>query len=92
MLLGERAELRTLEVEHADAAILDQHRDDKLGPGIGHQAEVARVLRHVRHEDGLLVLRRPPHEPLSELDVFRRDVLAVPSGKLHVQLLRRLVD
>ena len=62
VLLREGVELGALEVEHADAAILDQHRNDQFGSGVRDEVEVAGILRHVGDEHRLLVQRRPSDE------------------------------
>ena len=86
MLLGEGVQLRTFEIEDADAAILDQHRDDQLRARILHEIDVARVLGHVRDEHRLLVERGPADEALAELHVFRLGTLAVAHRQLHLEL------
>src|SRR5919108_2655934 len=35
VLLGERVELGTLEIEYPDASLLDEHRDHELGARVG---------------------------------------------------------
>ena len=64
--LAERVELRTLEIDHADAAVLQQQRDGELGPHVRHELDVARILRDVRHEHRLAVQRRVADEPFAE--------------------------
>ena len=69
--LRERVELRALEVEHADAAVLQQQRDDQLRPHVVHDLDVARVGVDVRHEHRFLVQRRVADQALPDLDVRR---------------------
>ena len=92
VLLGERIQLGALQIEHADAAILDEHRDHELGPRVGNEVDVARILRDVGDEHRLLVQRRPADQPLAELHVLRLGPLAVAHRQLHLELLRVLVE
>ena len=70
--LGERVELRALEIEDADAAILEQHRDRQLGPHVVDHLDVARILRDVRHEHRLAMERRVADQALAERDLRQR--------------------
>ena len=76
VFFGERVELGALQVEHTDASILDEHRDDELRSRVGNEIDVARVLRDVGHQDRLLVQCRPAHEAFSELHTL--DVASSP--------------
>ena len=55
--LAERVELRALEIEDADAAILHHQRNHQLRPRVVDDLDVARVGGHVGHEHRLLVQR-----------------------------------
>ncbi len=85
--LREAVELRTLEVEHADAAILQQHRNRQLRPHVVDDLDVARILRHVRHEHGLAMERGVPDQALAERDLRQRDLFAVLHGDFHLELV-----
>ena len=51
--LRERVELGALDIEHADAAILDEHRHDQLRPDVLDHLDVAWVLRDIGREHRL---------------------------------------
>ena len=91
--LRERRHLGALEVEHADAAILQQQRNHQLGPDVLDGVDVARILRHVVHQHRLLVERGVADEPLAELHRLERArVVAVLDRQLHLQHLARFVE
>ena len=68
MLLGEAVEHRRLEVEDADHAVLVHERHHELGAGLRHQADVARVLPHVAHQDRLAAAHRRAAQALRDRD------------------------
>ena len=84
--LAERVELRALEIEDADASILEQHRDDELRADVGDERNVARILRDVGHEQRLLVQRRVPDKAFAEVYARHLHLLAVLHGVLHLEL------
>ena len=69
--LGERIELRALEIDDADAAILDEHRDRKLRAHVGDNADVPRILRDIRHEHRFAMERSVSDNALAEADAGR---------------------
>jgi hypothetical protein len=91
VLLGERVELGALQIEHTEAAILDEHRDHELGSRVVNEIDVARILGHVGDEHGLLVQGRPSDEALTESHVLGFGALAVAHGELHFEVVGRLV-
>ena len=84
--LAERIELGALEIDHSDAAILEEHRDRKLGPDIRNELDIARVLRDVRHEHRFLVQGRVADQAFAETDARDGDLLAVLDRQLHLEL------
>ena len=90
--LVEGVELGAFEIEHADAAILQQQRNHQLRPRVVDDLDVARILRHVRHQHRLLVQRGVADQARSELDPCGRRLIAVADGDLHLELLGLLVQ
>ena len=84
--LAERVELRALEIDDADAAILDEHRDRELGAHVGHDLDVARILRDVRHEHRLAMERRVADDALAEPDARHVALLAEVQRDLDLEL------
>ena len=62
---GERRGRRALDVEDAHQMVLAHERDRELGHDAREERDVARVLRHVGHEDGLPRPGGRPHDPLA---------------------------
>ena len=84
--LAERIELRTLEIDDPDAAVLEEHRDGQLGPDVRHQFDVARILGYVGHQHRFLVQCGVADQSLAEPHPGHGDLLAVLHGELHLQL------
>ncbi len=91
MPLGEGVELRALQIEHADAAILQEQRNHQLRSRIVHDLDVARIGRDVGDVDRLLVQRRVADETDAELDARQRHFVAVADGDFHLELAGLLV-
>jgi hypothetical protein len=91
VLLGERVELGALQIEHTEAAILDEHRDHELGSRVVNEIDVARILGDVGDEHGLLVQGRPSDQALTESHVLGFGALAVTHSELHFEVVGRLV-
>ena len=90
--LRERVEFRTLEIEHADAAVFQHQRNHQLRPRRVHHLDVARVGRYVGNVDRNFVQRRVADQPLPELDVRHVDLVAVPHRDLDLQLAGPVVN
>ncbi len=84
--------ISALEVEHADAAILEQQRNHQLRPRIVHDFDISIVAGDVRYQHRLLVQRRVADQAVTDLDARDHDLVAVPNGDLHLQLLRLFVE
>ena len=82
----------TLEVEHADAAVFQQQRDDELGADVLEHFDVSRIFRHVVHDQRHFVLRGVADEPFADLDRQHVRLLAVLQRHFGLELLLRLVD
>jgi hypothetical protein len=85
VLLVERVGLGALEVEHANAAILQQQRHDQLGADAGHRGDVARILGDVRHQHHFLVQRRIADQAFADLDGLQRPRIVAEFDR-HLQL------
>ena len=85
--LAERIELRALQIDDADAAILEQERNRELGLHVRHQLDVARVARHVGDEYRFLVERGVADEPFAEAHAWDLDFLTVLDGEAHLELV-----
>ena len=85
--LRERVELGALQIDDADAAVLDQEGNRQLGAHVGNQLDVARVLRHVGDEHRLAMERRVADQPFAQTHARDRHLLAVLHGKLHLELV-----
>ena len=92
MGFGERIELWALEIENADAAVLQQQRNHELRPRIVHHLDVARVDGHVGDVDRLLVQRRVADQTGSDLHARHAHFVAVPDRDLHFELQRVFID
>ena len=92
MIFRERVELGALEVEHADAAILQEQRDDQLRLRVVDDFYVARIGRDVLHQHRLLVQRRVADEADAKLHARHQHLVAVPHRDLHLQLAGLVVD
>ena len=92
MTRGEGAELRALEIEDADAAVLDEQRDHQLRPHVVDHGDVTRVGRDVVDEHDFLVQRRVADQPAADVDRQHVRLLAVLQRHFRLQLLRRVVD
>ena len=84
---AEGIELGTLEVQHADAAVLQKERDRQLRAHIFDHLDVARIQRHVRNQDDFLVEGGVPDQTLAE--PYPRDLHPLPvlHGELDLQLV-----
>src|SRR6185312_12962449 len=78
VFLVEGIELRTLEIEDTNAAILQEQRDRQLRTAVFDHLDVARIDRDVRHEHRLLVQRRVPDDALPQLHAWQIHLVAVP--------------
>ncbi len=85
--LAEGVELRALEIDDADAAVLEQERNRQLRSHIGHQVDVPGILRHVGREHDFLVQRGIADQALAERHARHFDLLAVLDRQLHLQLV-----
>ena len=92
VLLVEAVELGRLQVEHADHAVLGDQRDHELGARLRDELEIARVLPHVRHQDGLLGERGGAAEALAERNPRLLLDDAVADGLAQDQLAALLVQ
>ena len=92
MAFRERVELGALEIEHADAAILQHQRDRQLRPRIVHQLDVAGIERHVGHVHRHLVEGGIADDAVAQLHAGNGDLVAVSHGDLHFQIARTFVD
>ena len=91
-LLLNASSVGALEVEHADASILQQQRDHQLRFGVVHHFDVARIDVHVGDQHGLAVQRGVADQSIPQLDARHRHLVAVTHGHFHLQLARLVVD
>ena len=84
--LAEGVELGTLEIDDADAAVLDEHRDRELRAHVGDDLDIARILRHIGDEHRLAMERGVADEALAELDARQIAPLAELERELDLEL------
>ena len=68
---------------------LMQHRDRQLGAHVGHELDVARILRDVGDEHRLAMQRGVADEPFAEPDARHVALLAELHGQLDLELAGR---
>ena len=86
MGLGERVELGALEIEDADAPILQQQRNRELGLCVVNHFDVTRIDRYVGDDDRLLVKRGVPDKTDAELHAREGHLVAVADCDFHLEL------
>ena len=93
MAFLERTQLWTLQIEHAEAAIPQEDRDDQLRAHVGEVAQIPTIDRRVGYQYRLLVQRGIAHQAFAELEARDRVGRAVVlDGHLHLELAGRRVE
>jgi hypothetical protein len=92
VVVVEGADVGALEIDDADAPVLDEQRDGQLGTHVLDSRDVPRVLAHIGREDRLLVQRGIPDDALAQPHARQVLDLAVLDRVLHLEHERLRIE